>query len=133
MLKDKGANKPLQHIHTQLTLLLIVGVCLLPFSGRVTFCCKMHSVHSVPLAWKSKKNPTQIDCLSSLRSSSSADPGRPQRHGGRVSLVRRDSAGPRSLQAHQQLRQKHPGGGGLRCLHGETLARPLMNPSVIFH
>lgn len=133
MSKDKGANKPLQHIHTQLALLLIVGVCLLPFSGRVTFCCTIHSVHSVPLAWKSEKKKAQIDCLSSLRSSSSADSGRPQRHGGRVSLVRRDSAGPRSLQAHQQLCQKHPGGGGLRCLHGETLARPLMNHSVIFH
>lgn len=65
MLKHKGANKPLQHIHTQLALLLIVGVCLLPFSGRVTFCCKIHSVHSVPLAWKSekKKKPKLTVCL----------------------------------------------------------------------
>lgn len=66
MLKDKGANKALQHIHTQSALLLIVGVCLLPYSGRVTFCCKTHSVHSGPLAWKSKKKkkkPKLTVCL----------------------------------------------------------------------
>lgn len=132
MLKDNGANKPLQHIHTQLALLLIVGVCLLPFSGRVTFLLQnpLCPLRPSRLEVEKKKSP---NWLSSLRSSSPADSGRPQRHGGRVSLVRRDSAGPRSLQAHQQLCQKHPGGGGLRCLHGETLARPLMNQSVIFH
>ncbi|KAM4574555.1 protein IMPACT isoform 2-T2 [Fundulus diaphanus] len=47
-----------------------------------------------------------------------ADPGCAECHGGRVSVVRRHFVGPRPFQAHQQLRQKHPDGGGICCLHG---------------
>lgn len=47
------------------------------------------------------------------------DPGRAQRHGGRVPMVRRDPVGTGPLQTHQQLRAKHPGGGGIRRFHGE--------------
>lgn len=135
MLKDKGANKALQHIHTQSALLLIVGGVSAAIFRQSDFLLQnpLCPLRPSRLEVEKKKKEAQIDCMSSLRSSSPADSGRPQRHGGRVSLVRRDSAGPRSLQAHQQLCQKHPGGGGLRCLHGETLARPLMNHSVIFH
>lgn len=35
-------------------------------------------------------------------------------------MVRRHSVGSGPLQAHQQLCQEHPGGGGLRRLAGET-------------
>lgn len=51
-----------------------------------------------------------------------ADSGRAERDGGGVSLVRRHFIGSRSLQTHQQLCQKHPGGGRIHCVRGETLA-----------
>lgn len=54
------------------------------------------------------------------------DPGRAQRHGGRVPMVRRDPVGTGPLQAHQQLCAKHPGGGGIRRFHGEMALSPLL-------
>lgn len=63
MLKDNGANKPLQHIHTQLALLLIVGVCLLPFSGRVTFLLQNPLCPLRPSRLEVEKKKAQIDCL----------------------------------------------------------------------
>lgn len=110
-------------------------------SSRLWRCVRCHfqaewlsaaksTLPTLHLSNGSEKKAKLNVCLPFASSSSCychTDSGRPQRPGGRVSLVRRDSAGPRSLQAHQQLRQKHPGGRGLRCLHGETLARPLMN------